>query len=200
MSFGLAVGTEDLNGEEELATWEERSQELCQKYALNEKVEHFMKRCHNPTARSVKVNYQPYMDDLEELFQFHEAREPEFRTKITQLAEQTGGRPLIPSLKGRERCKAKASYKYADSAGVAWYRLTDIVRATILYPSISAMYKGLENIEQDPSIQIKELNDRYQRPLDGYRDLQLSICIQDMVCELQLNTEKVSFENSTELT
>ena len=87
--------------------------------------------------------------------------------------------------------QAKATYKYADAGGVAWYRLTDIVRATILYPTISAMYKGLEAIHEDESIQIIELNDRYQEHLDGYRDLQLTISIEKMVCELQLNTEKV---------
>ena len=32
-----------------------------------------------------------------------------------------------------------------------------------------------------------------RKPLDGYRDLQLSIRIEEMVCELQLNTEKVVF-------
>ena len=32
-----------------------------------------------------------------------------------------------------------------------------------------------------------------RKPLDGYMDLQLSIRIEEMVCELQLNTEKVVF-------
>ena len=88
---------------------------------------------------------------------------PKFTSKVMQLAQETGGKPLIPALKGKERCLAKATYKYADAGGVAWYRLTDIVRATILYPSISAMYKGLEAIEKDESIEIIELNDRYQQ-------------------------------------
>jgi len=114
-------------------------------------------------ARSVKVNYQPYVDTLDELFDFHEKKAPKFTNKVRQLAEETGGKPLIPNLKGKERCLAKATYKYADAGGVAWYRLTDIVRATILYPSISAMYKGLEAIEKDESIEIIELNDRYQK-------------------------------------
>ena len=34
---------------------------------------------------------------------------------------------------------------------------------------------------------------RCRKPLDGYMDLQLSIRIEEMVCELQLNTEKVVF-------
>jgi len=151
-----------LNGSEELTTWNERSSQLCQKYAISQEVKSLMEGC-EVKARSVKVNYQPYVDTLDELFDFHEKKAPKFTNKVRQLAEETGGKPLIPNLKGKERCLAKATYKYADAGGVAWYRLTDIVRATILYPSISAMYKGLEAIEKDESIEIIELNDRYQK-------------------------------------
>ena len=153
---------QDLNGEEELENWKGRSSELCKKYAISQEVKDLMERC-EAKARSVKVNYQPYMDTLDELFDFHEKRAPKFTTKVEQLAEGTGGKPLIPGLKGKERCLAKAAYKYGDAGGVAWYRLTDIVRPTILYPSISAMYNGLEAIEKDESIEIIELNDRYQK-------------------------------------
>ena len=153
---------QDLNGAEELATWKDWSSELCSKYAISQEVQNLMDKC-EAKARSVKVNYQPYVDTLDELFDFHEKKAPKFTSKVMQLAQETGGKPLIPALKGKERCLAKATYKYADAGGVAWYRLTDIVRATILYPSISAMYKGLEAIEKDESIEIIELNDRYQQ-------------------------------------
>ena len=151
-----------MNGEEELATWKDWSSELCSKYAISQEVKSLMDKC-EAKARSVKVNYQPYVDTLDELFDFHEKKAPKFTSKVMQLAQETGGKPLIPALKGKDRCLAKATYKYADAGGVAWYRLTDIVRATILYPSISAMYKGLEAIEKDENIEIIELNDRYQK-------------------------------------
>ena len=154
--------SQDLNGEKELATWKDWSTELCSKYAISQEVKNLMDKC-EAKARSVKVNYQPYVDTLDELFDFHEKKAPKFTSKVMQLAQETGGKPLIPALKGKERCLAKATYKYADAGGVAWYRLTDIVRATILYPSISAMYKGLEAIEKDENIEIIELNDRYQK-------------------------------------
>ena len=154
--------SQDLNGAEELETWKEWSSQLCQKYAISQEVKNLMDKC-EAKARSVKVNYQPYVDTLDELFDFHEKKAPKFTSKVMQLAQETGGKSLIPALKGKERCLAKATYKYADAGGVAWYRLTDIVRATILYPSISAMYKGLEAIEKDENIEIIELNDRYQK-------------------------------------
>ena len=40
---------------------------------------------------------------------------------------------------------------------------------------------------------IIEFNDRYQKDLDGYRDLQLTISIEGMVCELQLNTDVMAY-------
>ena len=36
-----------------------------------------------------------------------------------------------------------------------------------------------------------ELNDRYQVPLDEYRDIQLVVRCDDRMCELQLDTEPV---------
>ncbi|CAE7453374.1 Pclo [Symbiodinium pilosum] len=120
------------------------------------------------------MNYQPYFDTLEELFTFHKEKKLIFDKKVSDLAANTNGTALIPGLKG--------------------YRLTDIVRATILYDSIPDMYHGLQAIDKDDSLRIIEFNDRYQEHLDsGYRDLQLAVSINDMVCELQLNTHVMAF-------
>ena len=42
------------------------------------------------------------------------------------------------------------------------YRLTDMVRATIAYEHIDAMYAGLRALVGEFGQQVKEFNDRYQ--------------------------------------
>lgn len=43
-----------------------RSIALRKDYAIQPEVQRFMQRCHCTRGRSVKVNYQPYVDDLED--------------------------------------------------------------------------------------------------------------------------------------
>ncbi|CAE7515745.1 unnamed protein product [Symbiodinium sp. CCMP2592] len=140
---------------------------------------------------STKMNYQPYKNTLEELFAFCKDKAPLFFAKVRAVAERTGGENVEPPLKGMQRCQDKAQFKYKDKNGeVSWHRLTDIVRDTIVYKNLDDMYKGLRAIHEDEEIDIIECNDRYMNPLDGgYRDLQLSLRIDGMVCELQLNTK-----------
>ena len=72
---------------------------------------------------------------------------------------------------------------------IAWYRLTDLVRATIEYPDLDAMYAGLRAVVDEFGADARELNDRYMEPVgEGYRDIQLVVCHDGHMCELQLNT------------
>ena len=58
----------------------------------------------------------------------------------------------------------KAHFKYCDATGdgVAWYRLTDLVRATIEYPELDTMYGGLRSLVRHFGKDVREFNDRYQ--------------------------------------
>ena len=95
----------------------------------------------------------------------------------------------------------KALFKYSDKedGGIAWYRLTDIIRATIMFDDMEQMYRGLEEVVKilTPS-NIREFNDRYVQPMAGnYRDLQLLSDVDEHVCELQLNTKKMMTAKNT---
>ncbi|CAL1126481.1 unnamed protein product [Cladocopium goreaui] len=94
-------------------------------------------------------------------------------------------------------CEAKAAFKYTDATGTSWHRCTDIVRATILYHDIRSMYEGLKLLDQlhkEGKMEIVEFNDRYLTPMPGnYRDLQLSVKIDGMISELQLNTRIMAY-------
>ena len=83
----------------------------------------------------------------------------------------------------------KISNVCAAGDGVAWYRLTDLVRATIEYADLDGLYGGLQTVVDEFGPHVKEFNDRYQAPLGEYRDLQLVVCFEGHMCELQLSTE-----------
>ena len=83
---------------------------------------------------------------------------------IRDIAQASGGSASIPALKGPLRARMKAQFKYSDqSGGIAWYRLSDIVRATIGYRDIDAMYQGLVEVKERFQPQnVLEFNDRFQ--------------------------------------
>ena len=162
-------------------------------------------KLHRPEAM-----HQRYVRSVDELYEHARAAEGPFRELILRVAENTGGHPVIPKLKGRERAVAKALYKYgtgvsegaADDSGDAtmWFRLTDIVRATIEYLDILAMYRGLQTIvaRNGQDLRIREFNDRYQKPMpNGYRDIQLQLDVGGFLCELQLTTVAMSRAKET---
>ncbi len=140
-------------------------------------------------AKGKKAKLQPYVDSLEELRDLHLEHLPSFQKKMRQLARRSGGRAVNPEMKGEERARAKAQFKHSEGDVINYFCLTDLLRDTIEYASITDMYAGLEAIHQDKDTKIIEVNDRYQKPLpDGYRDIQLALRYKDVVCELQLNT------------
>eukprot|EP00937_MAST-01D_sp_MAST-1D-sp2_P002894 g2894.t1 len=124
---------------------------------------------------------QPYVTELDELYAEARRVHADYTALVQRLADSTTprGTAIVPPIKGQKRARMKALFKYADPSGggeggVAWYRLTDLVRATIKYPDIPSMYAGLQVVFEHFGANIKEFNDRFQRPMDGgYRDLQL---------------------------
>jgi len=58
-----------------------------------------------------------------------------FHKKIHQLPEETNAEAQVPEVKSKIWARMKAQFKYRDSngTGVAWHRLTDLVRATLIF-------------------------------------------------------------------
>ena len=105
--------------------------------------------------------YQHYVTSLDELMESGAQVIDSFGTRIGALAADTHGRAHCAPLKSVKRAKAKAQYKYKDPDGpmIAWYRLTDLVRATIEYPDLDAMYAGLRAVLGDFGKEVRELGD-----------------------------------------
>ena len=134
---------------------------------------------------------QPFVSNLDSLYVKSQPVYQLFRQRVEALASKTGGKAHVPVMKGQERATMKAQFKYLDElGGVAWYRLTDLIRGTLEYADISSMYAALEAVvDLFQEHNVHELNDRYCEPMDGgYRDLQLVVSIDDIKCELQLTT------------
>ena len=115
-------------------------------------------------AYSMKLVHQSYAGDLESLYARAGQTKIGFDELIRDIAHATGGSASIPPLKGQVRARMKAKFKYSDrSGGIAWYRLSDIVRATIAYQDIDAMYQGLMVVkERFQPKNVLEFNDRFQ--------------------------------------
>merc|ERR1712232_572440 len=101
-------------------------------------------------SNSIKINFQSYIASIDELYEKADKCYARFCEKIRALQGLTGAsNVLIPEVKRRDRAELKAQLKYSDARGVAWYRLTDIVRATLLFNGVESMYGALHTIEND---------------------------------------------------
>ena len=83
---------------------------------------------------------QDYVESLDELYAKAEQVLPFFTRIIESLANKTSGWAKVAPLKGKARALAKSRFKYAEENGsISYFRLTDIVRATLVYKDIVAV-------------------------------------------------------------
>jgi len=139
--------------------------------ALTNELLDLFKNCSKRGYSTALVN-QPFVSDLRELYEDAKLALPAFATLLQGVTTETGASQcLVANLKSIDRARAKSAFKYRDDYGVAWYRLTDLVRGTLVYPDIKAMYAALTSVAS--KFTIKEFNDRYQHPMPG---LTLRVC------------------------
>ncbi|CAE7906123.1 Ankrd17, partial [Symbiodinium necroappetens] len=114
-SYGEALA--QVGGLEKLETFRELGNSLMEKYGVSREMAEVLPT--NRHSRSTKLNYQKYVNDLGELLIRC------IEQKVREIASQTKGKNCEPPIKSR-------------------YRLTDIVRDTIIYESMDDMYEGLK--------------------------------------------------------
>lgn len=132
---------------------------------------------------------QRFVEDLEELYDDARRATPGFFQRVQSLATTTQATFHPGAEKCSTRAKMKALFKYKDSTGVAYHRLTDVVRATLSYATFDELYSGFELVLNEFGEDIREAHDRYQQPLGEYRDIQLVVSHENHLCELQLTTD-----------
>ena len=139
-------------------------------------------------AKSIRNINQSYVNNIDAFYEQAEKAYPKFEERTNKFADLTKSEVKIADLKSRDRATNKAHFKYRDGNDkIAYYRLNDIVRGTLIYENIPDLYNGLKESMQ--YFDVKELNDCYQEPFaEGYRDIQLVVNIDGFMCELQLTT------------
>ena len=149
-SITYAEAFELIGGEAELQKYAALSEELTASIddkELAAELKRLLPRDYaKRTGFSTKLVNQPFCATLEQLYARANAVHDAFDDVVRNLAEKTSGRPLLPPVKGEVRARMKALFKYGDGKNVAWYRLTDLVRATIEYVDLAALYGGLKDV------------------------------------------------------
>jgi hypothetical protein len=111
---------------------------------------------------------------------------------LNAIAERAAGED--GDVKGRlepkedERAMAKIRKYGYDGAN-----LTDLVGARIQFARVADLYRALDQLRQDPGVQIVEFADRIADPKpSGYRDLQMSVRLGNgHVAELRLHLKDI---------
>jgi len=118
---------------------------------------------------------------------------PKLMREVRRIAAMGGGYAMCPDLKGRDRARAKALTKYGNDTAC----LTDLMRASIVYPNIESMYESFITILSDDLERYRhdwhlvEFNDRFQNVRDGYRDISMLFRADGMVGEVQLHVDQI---------
>ena len=89
-------------------------------------------------AKSIRHINQSYVNNIDELYKKAEKANPKFKEQTEKFADITKSGVEIADLKSRDRATNKAHFKYRDGNDkMAYYRLNDIVRGTLIYDNIS---------------------------------------------------------------
>eukprot|EP00929_Paragymnodinium_shiwhaense_P065131 TRINITY_DN32687_c0_g1_i1.p1 TRINITY_DN32687_c0_g1~~TRINITY_DN32687_c0_g1_i1.p1 ORF type:complete len:1670 (-),score=391.58 TRINITY_DN32687_c0_g1_i1:147-5156(-) len=121
-------------------------------------------------------------------------------SEVMRIATETVGKAYHAKLKGRVRARAKVLTKYGNNAAC----LTDVMRASIVYPTIDDLYAALKHIlkqeiEDDRrDFGILEAADRFQDPKDGYRDVSMLVIVDGVIGEVQLHLQQIKDAKSGE--
>lgn len=130
---------------------------------------------------------------LDRLYETVRRSSSKMEREIQRIARETTGHCDCVPLKGRPRARSKVLQKYGMNAS----HLTDVMRCSIVYPGIDELYAALVHIirreceDARHDMLIMEVNDRFQHPKDGYRDISMLIEVDGVLGELQLHIQQI---------
>ena len=117
--------------------------------------------------------------------------------------------PRRAAVKSEERSLQKVTRDYAGDSS----RLTDLVRATLVFENLPSLSRCVHHIATFPGVRIHRLKNRFSTSYDastsaGYRDLCLvisletdatcSLGVQNHLCEIQLALKSIFAVKSTD--
>eukprot|EP00531_Pseudo-nitzschia_arenysensis_P009882 CAMPEP_0116132926 /NCGR_PEP_ID=MMETSP0329-20121206/9821_1 /TAXON_ID=697910 /ORGANISM="Pseudo-nitzschia arenysensis, Strain B593" /LENGTH=689 /DNA_ID=CAMNT_0003627499 /DNA_START=1 /DNA_END=2066 /DNA_ORIENTATION=- len=188
-------------GEEALKLFEDVSDDLKNAFThkvLVKEIEKILPQSVEWIGASNVILNQSYVRTLYDLYEKAGEAHDIFSNAIEEIAYETNSKAIVPDIKSRRRAIEKAKFKYSDKDGngVAYYRLTDIVRGALVFGDIAEMYKGLEVVRKCEHFTIVKFNDRFRDPIPNagnYRDLVLTVKVKEcnFLCEMQMNTQRM---------
>lgn len=98
---------------------------------------------------------------------------------------------VVPELKtdmpeGMIRAKQKIAYDYNGDARY----LKDVLRGSLVYDDMESLYNGLKTLTEDAKI--LQVKDRFSKPQNGYRDLQIFVEEPNgVIAEVQLHVREI---------
>jgi len=109
-------------------------------------------------------------DDIEELYRAAKIAEKELKEITSNFASETRGKEgFRPELKSKARSLEKIDAEYDGVAS----RLVDIAASKVVYENIEDVYSALNKFNN--KYKILKIKDRFQQPLNGYRDILINI-------------------------
>ncbi|CAL1133769.1 unnamed protein product [Cladocopium goreaui] len=130
---------------------------------------------------------------LKYLYQVNNRWLKKFEEEVQRLASGTRGIATIAPMKSYDRARAKVLTRYGSDASC----LTDVMRASLIYPTIAEVYSALFFILKEDHDQprhdfrVMEVNDRFQFCHDGYRDITLLFDMSGVICEVQMQIKGI---------
>jgi hypothetical protein len=125
--------------------------------------------------------------DLDELYRHAAAAQDDLAAATRSIAEATGGKPVIPGLKGRERALEKIATDYGGDAS----KITDLARSSIVYDRADDLYRALDKLQEQ--YKVLRVKDRLKAPLeDGYRDVLVNVEMPNgHIAEMQFHLDEI---------
>mmetsp|Transcript_73435 Transcript_73435/g.203942 ORF Transcript_73435/g.203942 Transcript_73435/m.203942 type:complete len:1612 (-) Transcript_73435:131-4966(-) len=130
---------------------------------------------------------------LDALYDMVRSTNAKIQHEVGKWAVETMGSAHHAPLKGRGRARAKVMTKYGNNPAF----LTDMMRASIVYPGINELYDAFVHLMKTDlasgrhDFNILEVTDRFQEPKDGYRDVSILVNVDGVIGEVQLHVQQI---------
>lgn len=126
-------------------------------------------------------------NNLDEIYKKSEEAKPELTKLLEKIGQETGGKVIIPPLKGRERTEEKIAADYDGDAS----KIKDVLRASVVFKDMKGVQSGLDKLQQEGNVVAKK--DRFAQPTSsGYRDALLNVQTENgTIAEVQVHLEPI---------
>ncbi|NJN07490.1 MAG: hypothetical protein HC815_05685 [Richelia sp. RM1_1_1] len=126
-------------------------------------------------------------NNLDEIYQKSEEAKPELTKLLEKISKETGGKVIVPPLKGRERTEEKIAADYNGDAS----KIKDVLRASIVFKNMDGVQSGLDKLQTEGNVVATK--DRFVQPTSsGYRDALLNIQTENgIIAEVQIHLEPI---------